>query len=141
MICTFFGHSDAPDSIKEDLRKKILHIVENVGVKTFYVGNNGNFDFLVQSILAEMSIEKSFEFSIVLSYVNEKALSGNQEATIFPEGLEKALPKFAISKRNEWLIKKSNYAIVYLEHRFSNSCKWVEKSKKSGLKIINVAKV
>ena len=78
-------------------------------------------------------------FDIVLSRVNEKALSENQRETVFPEELEKSIPKFAISKRNDWLIKNSSILIAYVEHRFSNSSKLLEKAIKRGLEVINLA--
>lgn len=140
MTCMFLGHRDAPDFIKEILYKEICMLIENEGVKKFYVGNNGNYDFLVQRVLEKISKERSdIEFFIVLSYPGERALSNNQEETFFPQGLEKALPKYAISKRNEWLINNSDYAVVFFNHRFSNCARWVEKAEKKGLKIINVA--
>ena len=140
MTCTFFGHSDAPDSLKETLYREISMLIENGDVKKFYVGNNGNYDFLVQVVLARLSRNRGdFEFSIVLSFPDEKALSNNQRDTVFVEGLEKALPRFAISKRNEWLIKNSDFAIVYLKHGFSNCSKWVQKARKKGLRIISIS--
>ena len=41
--CTFFGHRDAPDTIKPILREKIIDLIENRGVELFYVGNQGAF--------------------------------------------------------------------------------------------------
>ncbi len=141
MNCMFLGHRDAPDLIKEILYREILSLIEKEGVKEFYVGNNGNFDFLVQTVLKKISKERrDIEFSIVLSFLGEKALSNNQEATFFSIEIENALPRFAISKRNEWLIKKTDFAIVYQRRRFSNSARWIEKAEKRGVKIINIAK-
>ena len=142
MTCTFFGHKDTPDHMKEEIKKVITHLVEHNGVDKFYVGNNGNFDFLVQKILNELcSNNKSIHYCIVTSRVNEKAISGFQDATIFPEALDNALPKFSISKRNDWMIANSSYAICYVNHKFSNSFAWVEKAKKKGLQVINLGKM
>lgn len=54
MICTFFGHRDTPESIKPLLREVLLDLIENQEVKQFYVGNQGNFDAMVRSLLAEL---------------------------------------------------------------------------------------
>ena len=139
MVCTFFGHRDAPDFLKESIEREIIQLVKNESVEVFYVGNNGNYDFLVQRILSKLSQSMGgFEYYIVLSSLSERALSGNQENTIFPEGLERVPPRFTIAKRNEWLIKNSHFALVYLKHGFSNSAKWIDKAEKKGLKIINI---
>lgn len=138
MNCTFFGHRNAPYSIKEKLKEKIEDLARE-GCECFFVGNSGAFDNLVQLVLAELKKEnKIAKYRIVLSYIDERAACGNQEATVFPEGQEQALPKFAIPKRNLWMIKNSDIAIVYLTDITKNSAKWVERARKNGLKIINL---
>ena len=37
MVCTFFGHKDAPNSIESVLFKTITDIIENMGVNKFFV--------------------------------------------------------------------------------------------------------
>ena len=54
MNCTFFGHRDAPSNIKSNLEREIMSLSDK-GVKHFYVGNNGNFDFLVQTTLNKLA--------------------------------------------------------------------------------------
>ncbi len=139
MICTFFGHRDTPDSIKNSLKDAILNLSSTQGVKTFYVGNNGNFDYIVQSVLKEISDnDTSINYLIVLSNLCEKVDCNQIRNTIFPEELDSVPPRFAISKRNEWLIKNSDFTIVYLRNTVTNTYKWVEKSKRKGLKVINL---
>lgn len=138
MVCTFFGHKDAPSSIKMRL-EEIIEALINEGVKNYYVGNNGNFDFYVQGVL-ENIVKKhnDIRFSVVLSTINETAIGTKQKYTVFPEELENALPKFAILKRNDWMINNSQIVITYVRHNFSNSHKWLEKAKKKGLRVINL---
>ena len=139
MICTFFGHRDAPDSIRNSIRLAITTLVKENNVKIFYVGNNGNFDFIVQSVLEEMvKKEGGFEYFIVLSTPNENACFGRQDNTIFPEGLESALPKFSISKRNEWMIKNCGFVITYVRNSRTNAYKWAKKAERKGARVINL---
>lgn len=138
MICTFFGHKNAPVSIKEILKNEILRLVDE-GCVEFYVGNNGNFDYYVQEILSDISKTRSdVKFSVVISYLNERVMNKIDDLSLFPEGLEKALPRFAINKRNEWLIKKSDIAIVYVKNTFTNSYKLMVKAIKKGIMVINL---
>lgn len=140
MNCTFFGHRDAPSTIKPRLKETIMQLL-NEGIKHFYVGNNGSFDLLAQESLAELANDGlDIKYNIVLSYINELAMSGNQQATIFPEGQELAIPKFAISKRNEWLLNNSSVVIAYVRYSVSNSYKYIEKARKNGLAVVNLAK-
>ena len=48
---TFFGHRDSPETIKPKIRAAVIDLIENHGVTMFYVGNQGNFDRLVRSVL------------------------------------------------------------------------------------------
>ena len=140
MICTFFGHRDAPDSLKDVLSDTVWSLILKEGVKTFYVGNNGNFDFLVQRLLVEIKRQrKDISYTVVLSRIDEVAVASEQSETIFPDGLEKVPGKFAISRRNDWLIKHSDYVITYTKRKYSNCYNWIEKAAKKGLKIINAA--
>lgn len=52
--CTFFGHRDCPDTIKEKLREALTDLIEHHGVNLFYVGNQGNFDAIARSVLGEL---------------------------------------------------------------------------------------
>ena len=50
--CTFFGHRDAPPGVKSSLRQVISELIEQQGVKQFYVGNQGSFDAMARSLSA-----------------------------------------------------------------------------------------
>ena len=139
MVCTFFGHKDAQPCISEKLKEEIYKLIE-LGVDAFLIGNNGNFDFIVQNLLSEIcKATPCVDYKIVLSKINELAISKNQSKTVFPLGFESFPPKFAVSKRNDWLIKNSDFAIVYVENKFTNSYKLLLKSIKHGLTVINIA--
>ena len=43
--CCFFGHKDTPETIKGNLFAAIEQLIVEHGVETFYVGNQGSFDF------------------------------------------------------------------------------------------------
>ncbi|MBQ8004007.1 MAG: hypothetical protein IJ299_02835 [Oscillospiraceae bacterium] len=43
-ICTFFGHSDAPEEIKGKLYSAVADVIINHGVDMFYIGCEGKFD-------------------------------------------------------------------------------------------------
>lgn len=138
MICTMFGHKDAPKDIEPHLERTIKNLIVS-GVICFYVGNNGNFDFYAQRTLKKIAENyDNVSFSVVLSTINESAIGTEQKNTIFPDGLEKSLPRFAIAKRNDWMINNSQIVIAYVKHTFSNSHKWIEKARKKGLRIINL---
>lgn len=141
MNCTFFGHSKLYENISNALSTEILSLIKN-GFSNFWVGNNGQFDYCVQVALKNLSNDGYlFDYSIVISHIGEKALSGAQDKTIFPLELASSLPRFAINKRNQWMIDNSAAIICYVNNKFSNSYKWMLKGQRKKLKIINLTSV
>lgn len=139
MICTFIGARDTPFTLREHIKKAVVNLIFK-GVYEFCVGNNGNFDHMVQSVLFELRSEYNIKFDIVLSYIDEVALIGNQAFTIYPEELANVPKRFAISKRNDYLLKKSNIVICYVNNTYSNSYKFTQKALKKGYTVINLSK-
>lgn len=139
MNCIFFGHREVGLELEFKLRAAIFLAVK-CGARHFYVGNNGGFDFLVERVLRDVVCENDeLEYSIVLSRIDEQAIGGEQEATVFCEGMERALPRFAVSKRNDWLLKNADMLIAYVSHRFSNCEKLLSRARKRGIRILNLA--
>ena len=61
------------------------------------------------------------------------------ENTLYPAGIEKRPLRFAIEYRNLWMIEQADYAIVYMNHHISKTAQLVQKAKRRGLKVINIA--
>ncbi|MBR2735488.1 MAG: DUF1273 domain-containing protein, partial [Clostridia bacterium] len=49
--------------------------------------------------------------------------------TLYPE-IEKTSPKFAIVKRNEWMIDKSDFLIAYVEYNWGEAYRTLEYAKR-----------
>ena len=138
MICTFFGHRDAPSSLFEEIKKAILKELKGRDCE-FWVGNNGAFDYMVQMALWELKNSGyNIKIKVVLSHICERAISEKQELTVFPEELACVPKRLAILKRNDYLIKSSSVAIVYERYNASNTHKQVIKAQKRGLRIIKL---
>ena len=54
------------------------------------------------------------------------------------DGLETAPRRFAISKRNNWMIQHSSFAICYVHKITGGAAKFREKAERKGLKVIDV---
>ena len=138
MKCCFFGHRDTTSKVKEAIKFTVVILI-NEGITDFYVGNNGKFDYYVQQTLGELISEGyDIKATVVLSYINEKAICLDQKCTLYPDGLEKTPLRFAISKRNDYMLNISQTAIIHVRHSFSNSHKLCEKAKKKGLRVIEI---
>ena len=60
------------------------------------------------------------------------------DKTIFPDVLEKTPFRYAINKRNEYMIKKSDYIVCFVNNTFSNSYNYLRVAMKNNLEIINI---
>lgn len=140
--CTFFGHRDCPADVKGKIRKTILDLMAQ-GVNTFYVGDKGAFDLLAISVLRELSMEQpELKYAVVLSYMpkqNDSLYNGDYPDTLYPEGLEKVPPRFAIDWRNKWMLKKSDYVVCYVKYTWGGAAKFVDLAEKQSKKVINLA--
>lgn len=141
--CTFFGHRIINKDIKDLLTRQIDNLIAEHGVNVFYVGNNGQFDHLVAAVLRELkSRNPQISYSIVLAYLPEREKEYNQLSyteTIYPEGLEYTPPRFAISKRNQWMVQQSDYVIAYVEHSIGGAAQFTEYARKKHKTVINLA--
>ena len=124
MICTFFGHRDAPESIKPLLRKVLLNLIENQGITQFYAGNQGNFDAMARTLLDELEQTHGIRYEVVLAYLPKKEdLHIAADHTILPDGIENVPPRFAIEYRNRWMIDHSDFVITYVTRNFGGAAK------------------
>lgn len=73
--CTFFGHRDAPPEIKASLRQILSDLIERQGVKQFYVGNQGSFDVMARTLLAEFELTHGIHYEVVLANMPKKRRS------------------------------------------------------------------
>ena len=139
--CTFFGHRECPDTIKLKLRETLVDLIVSHGVDMFYVGNQGHFDTIVRSTLQDLQKEyPQIGYAVVLAYMpGEKNDCDDYSDTMLPEGIESVHPRYAISWRNNWLLKQADYVVTYITHSWGGAAQFVEYAEKQGKEIINLA--
>ena len=110
--CTFFGHRDCPDSIRPKLRSVLINLIENQQADTFYVGRQGSFDALVYATLRELAAEyPHIRYAAVLERLSGKNTDDFTE-TLFPGAMENVPPRFAIDRRNNWMLQQADFVVV-----------------------------
>ena len=101
--CTFFGHRDCPANIRPKLQAVVVELIEQHGVDRFYVGRQGAFDAMARSVLRELEeVYPHISYAVVLERLPERRDESDPQDfsdTIFPEGLEFAPPRFAITSK------------------------------------------
>ena len=137
-VCTFFGHRDCPSSIKPKLREVLIDLIENHAVDMFYVGQRGAFDGIVRSVLKELaSLYPHIRYAVVLERLPPKD-ARNYSDTMLPEGIETVHPRFAISWRNNWMLKQSDYVVTYITHSWGGAAQFAEKAERQKKTILRL---
>ena len=138
--CCFFGHREVTHNIRDRLTAIIEKLITEDSVTEFYVGNQGQFDNMVYSVLKELKAKyPQIRYTVVLAYMpDEHFQEVYGEDTLFPDGMENVPKKFAISKRNDWMIQQSCFAVCYVHKITGGAAKFREKCIKKKLKVIDI---
>ena len=138
----FFGHRDVTHDIRANLQFIIEQLITEEQIYNFYVGHQGQFDSMVRSVLKELKVKyPHIRYTVVLAYMPDEHIKEVYgEDTLYPDGLETVPRRFAISKRNDWMIQHSGYAVCYVHKITGGAVKFREKARKKGLLVIGIIK-
>ncbi len=149
MIVTFNGHKDT--IMSDELRQEATMVIEDAikeGADTFYCGGYGNFDSACARIIQDLHLKyphiKSYLVTPYMNSVRQKTLKFIEkqhiyDGFIYPE-LENVPLKFAISKRNEWMVEQADVVIAYVDHDWGGAWTTLQYAKRKKKRIINLAK-
>lgn len=139
-VCCFFGHRDCPESAFPALCAAVERAILQEGITLFYVGREGTFDALAARALLQMA-EKypHIQFSVVLAYHPRTPLEqALQSRTILADGVESVPRRFAVLRRNEWMLGRSQMVIAYFTRSFGGAARFLQKAYRDGKQVINV---
>ncbi len=136
-VCTFFGHKECFSLDAQVLQDAIERIILR-GADTFYVGNQGGFDGMVYHCLKRLrKMHPHIQFSVVLAYLpTAKREADDLSDTIYPE--IEGHPKFAIERRNRWMIEASDICLCYINRTWGGAYKFARMAERRGLTVINL---
>ena len=140
--CTFFGHRNCPETIRHKLREVLIDLITSHGVYMFCMGHQERFDAHVHSELKKLKQEyPQINYAIVLAYMpGKKTEYDDYSDTMLPEEIESIHPHYAISWRNNWMLKQSDYVVTYTTHTWGGAYQYTTKAKRQGKKVINIGK-
>ena len=140
--CTFFGHRDCPETVRPKIRSALQNLITESNVDMFYVGNQGRFDALVRAELRELQGEyPHIRYAVVLERMPSSNMVNIADCadTLLPEGIESVHPRFAISWRNKWMLKQSDYVVTYITHSWGGAAQFAEMAERQKKTVINLA--
>ena len=147
MIITFCGHSQAifTDEEKSVLRNILVDEINKNPTCKFYLGGYGDFDGLCLRTLKELKNDfPDIELIFITPYLDKnysklEFAKYHYDDIIFPP-LESVPRKFAILKRNEWMVEGADLVIAYVMYSWGGAAKALEYAKRKKKRIINIAK-
>ena len=146
MVITFCGHSNClfNNDVKEQLKNILLYeIIKNPTCK-FYLGGYGDFDSLCLRTLRELKKDfPEIELLFITPYLDKnysklELAKSYYDDVIFPP-IESAPRKFAILKRNEWMVDSADLVIAYVKYSWGGAAKTLEHAKRKKKQIKNLA--
>lgn len=141
MVCTFFGHRECPD-LQPYIRAVLEELIIHHKVDTFLVGDSGQFDRQVRNVLKRLSQElPHIRYAVVLAYMPGKRRQEEESSdTMLPEGIELTHPKFAIDRRNRWMLEEADYVVTHICRSWGGAWKYAEMARKKQKNVYNIDK-
>ena len=140
MKVTFCGHREIQD--KETIELKLITTLEKLmeeQIDDFFIGGYGSFDTLAAK--AVRSLKTSYpmiRLILVVPYINKGRYIDIYDEIVYPP-LEEVPPKYAIIKRNEWMIDQSDIVISYVTHLRGGAAKTLDYAVRKKKRIISLA--
>ena len=134
---TFCGHSELtnPDAVRVWLMETVESLISQ-GAVTFYLGGYGAFDRMAASVLQEKKRQHThIESVLVLPYLDREMDASGYDTTVYPP-LESIPRRFAISKRNEWMVDASDAVVACVTHDWGGAAKTLAYAKRKKKQII-----
>ena len=146
MIITFCGHSDFlfSDDVKQQLKNILLNEIRKNPTCKFYLGGYGDFDGLCLRTLKELKNDfPEIELIFITPYLDKnysklEFAKYYYDEVIFPP-LENVPRKFAILKRNEWMVNEADLVLSYVTYSWGGAAKTLEYARRKKKTFINLA--
>ena len=134
MTVTFCGHSTV---YPLNLVQRWLHeVIEGLivrGARKFYLGGYGTFDQMAAAAVWEQKrTHPEITSVLVLPYLDRKVFATEYDYTTYPP-LENVPKRFAISRRNRWMVDNSDILVAFVTHDWGGAAatlKYAERKKK-----------
>lgn len=144
MIISFCGHSDfcGDLTVAKKVKELIISFAEINKIVYCYTGGYGAFDNFVASCISEaQAVRNNIKNCLVIPYISEWFMNkiknhvSMYDEVIYPP-IEGVPPKYAIIRRNEWMVDKSDLLIAYVKHGWGGAARMYQYAKRRGVKII-----
>lgn len=137
MRVTFCGHKEVSyrERVEQWLRRVCAELIEQ-GADEFFLGGYGHFDFMCASVLRDLKkAYPNIRLILVLPYLNSTMLTEGYDESVYPP-LESVPKRYAISRRNEWMVRESDVVVAYVIRGFGGAAKTLDYARRKKKTII-----
>ncbi|MBR1747360.1 MAG: DUF1273 family protein [Clostridia bacterium] len=147
MIVTFCGHRNVSysDDVERRLEEELRKVLEESPEAVFYLGDYGRFDGLCNSTLRRLQREYPLLRRVFVTpyldpeYAHFQDVHDYYDEVMYPFS-EKVLKRFAISKRNRWMVEKADFVIAYVNHDYGGAATTLEYALRKKKKYVNLGR-
>ena len=146
MIVTFCGHRDFVETAEAENQLTMFlekYARENVRL-VCYNGGYCNFDYFAAKCVQRMQEQYSnIRNCLVLPYIDQPFLErieifkNHFDETIYPP-LESVPRKYAIIRRNEWMVDSADIVIAYVTYSWGGAARTLEYARRKKKNIIQI---
>ena len=139
----FCGHGNIPstdlEKIKPILYNKLETLITTQGATEFLLGGYGDFDGTAARVVKALKVKYPHIIStLVIPYIDRDYNKELYDGSVFPP-IESVPKRFAISKRNEWMVQCADIIIAYVKYSWGGARATLEYAKRKKKEIINLA--
>ena len=148
MTIAFLGHGNISNTkaLSDKIRETIIANIKECDSVNFYCGGYGDFDNISALVCNQIKKEIPAKVFFITPYITEnqqkktKLLleSAIYDYVLYPP-IEKTPLKFAIVKRNEWIIKEADLIICFVSRKYGGAYTALKYALRKGKRIINLA--
>ncbi len=134
MVVTFCGHREVqePEKVQKWLCETVAELIRE-GADCFYLGGYGQFDTMAANVVQELKQEyPHIQSVLVLPYLDREYDTSAYDESIYPP-LEHVLKRYAISRRNEYMVDAADTVVAYVVYGFGgarNTLRYAERKQK-----------
>lgn len=130
--CFLFGHSVTPYGVTAMIEATAERHYHEYGIRSFYVGNRGNFDRYAAAAIKRLKTRYSdISLTLLLAYhpgERPTKLTEEFDSSYYPP-LENVPRQYAIVKANKCMIDTADSVICYVKH-FGNTRNLLEYARR-----------
>ena len=137
MIVTFCGHREVqePEKVRKWLYKTVEGLIRE-GADCFYLGGYGQFDTMAAGVVHELKQKYPHIRSVfVLPYLDREYDASEYDESLYPP-LENVPRRYAISKRNEFMVDNADVVVAYVIYGFGGASKTLQYAERNNKRII-----